>query len=92
MICDYTVGSGIVYQAAIRDSSGKFDRNAIRQAEDAWNFWADEADNTGRQHLYEMMNLAKSQENECGEYFLIVRQLRDRGRYLTLALMPISVP
>jgi len=83
---DYIVGSGIVFQSAITLPDGKFDKKRIQQAEDAWNMWADEADAGGRLHLYEMQALAKRQELECGEYFLILRTLKDRKRYLPLAL------
>lgn len=86
IIQDYVVGSGIIYQAAIRTPDGKFDRVKIQQAEDAWNFWADEADAAGRLHLYEMIAVAKRQECETGEYLIVARQLRDRKRYLPLAL------
>jgi lambda family phage portal protein len=85
-LCDYVVGPGIVYQSAIRDSSGKLSHRRIQQAEDAWNFWCDEADAAGRLHLYELMNLARLQECETGEYIIVKRTLRESGRYMPLAL------
>lgn len=86
VIQDYVVGPGIVYQAAIRNADGKLDRKANQQAEDAFNFWADEADAGGRLHLYEMMSVSKRQEVEAGEYLLVTKEIRDRKRYLPLAL------
>jgi lambda family phage portal protein len=84
VLCDYVVGAGIVFQSAIRQQES-FNRQAITATEDAFNRWADEADASGRLHLYEMMNLAKRQENENGEFFLIVRQIKDPSRFLPLA-------
>lgn len=86
VICDYVVGAGITYQAAIRTPSGGLDKKRIQQAEDAFSFWADEADASGRLHLYEMMSLARRQECESGEYLLIKKEIRGGGRYLPLAL------
>jgi capsid protein len=86
VLCDYTVGSGIVYQAAVKDAEGNFDRKNNQQIEDAWNYWADEADASGRLHLYEIMNLAKRQELESGEYFLALRVMKDKSRHPPLAL------
>ena len=50
-LSSYVVGPGIIYQSAIRDASGKLDLRRRQQAEDAFNFAADEIDITGRDHL-----------------------------------------
>lgn len=86
VIADYVVGSGITYQAAIKGKDGKLDRAMVAQAEDGWARWCEEADASGRLHLYEMMYLAKRQELEAGEYILVRRHIADKSRFLPLAL------
>ena len=88
-ITDYTVGAGLFYQARITNVSGKLDQKKAQQAEDAFNFWADEADIAKKLHYYEMMRLAKSQDSECGE-FLIIERWRKQNRYLPYALQMIE--
>jgi len=88
-LTDYTVGDGLHYQARITNAAGKLDAKKIQQAEDAFSFWADEADISKKLHYYEMMRLAKSQDSECGE-FLIVERYRKQGRYIPYALQMIE--
>jgi len=84
---DFTVGPGITYQARVRDSSGgALDRALNQRIEDAFHFWADEADAAKKLHYYEIMQLAKRQDMECGEFILVTTDLYDRGRYLPFAL------
>lgn len=86
VMVDYTVGEGIIYQANIRAVDGSRDRGRIQQAEDAFAYWADEADLAGRLHLYEIMQLCERQRYEGGEYFLVVHHRNEPGRYLPLCL------
>lgn len=86
VLTDYVVGSGIVFQSRISDASGKLDSKRIQLVEDAFSRWGDEADISGRLHLYEMMALAKRQDLECGEFLVVKTERKDRNRYLPLAL------
>ena len=86
VLTDFSVGSGIVYQSAIRTKDGILDKEKIKLAEDAWNLWCEEADATGRLHLYEMMNLAKRQDLETGEFLLVKTNINKKSRYMPLAL------
>lgn len=86
VLTDYVVGPGIIFQSRITDQSGQLDKKRMQQVEDAFAFWADEADVAGRLHLFEMMALAKRQDLECGEFILVKTESRARGRYLPLAL------
>lgn len=89
-ICEYSVGTGITFQSRIRTPDDKLDKKAIQQVEDGFNFWADEADVAGKLHYYEMMDLAKRQDVEGGEFVLIERMLPNAGRYLPLAYQMIE--
>jgi len=91
VLADYVVGAGIVYQSSIRTAAEKLHKKHIQRVEDAFARWADEADVSGRLHFYELMHLAKRQENETGNYLFIRRHLSDRGRYLPLALQAVEV-
>jgi lambda family phage portal protein len=87
IMCDYTVGPGIIFQSKIRDvSTNKLDRRRNQAVEDAFSFWADEADVAGKLHFYEMEALAKRQDMECGEFIMIKRFRPNDGRYLPYAL------
>lgn len=90
ILVDYTVGQGIYYQSRISDESGKLNKKAIRMAEDAFSFWADEADIAGRLHFYELMRLAKRQDVESGEFLFIKHFPKDKSRYLPFALQAIE--
>lgn len=85
-ICDYTVGAGIRFQSRIKDDAGKLNKKRIQQVEDAFNFWADQADIAGKLHYYEMMELAKRQEVESGEFILVKTSVKQPGRYLPYGL------
>lgn len=86
IVPDYMVGSGIIYQSRIRDPKGQLDKSLIQKTEDAFNFWADQADIAGKLHYYEMMHLAKRQDLEAGEFLIVKTLLNDRNRYLPYAL------
>ena len=90
IITDYTVGSEIVYQCHILDTAGNFDKKIIQQVEDAFNFWKDEADFSGRLHYSEMMRLAKDQDSESGEFMIIKRFSKRPGAYIPYSLQMIE--
>lgn len=91
VITDYTVGPEIVFQSRIRTADGKrFDKKLIQQMEDAFEFWKEEADFSGRLHYADMMRLAKDQDSETGEFIIIKRTLRDSGRYLPYCLQMVE--
>lgn len=83
---DYTVGSGIKFQSRVKTPDGKFDNRRNQQVEDAFKFWADEADVSGRLHYFEMMQLAKRQDLECGEFILANVAPRKRNAFIPYAL------
>ena len=70
VMCDYTVGPGIIFQSRIKDEKEKLNKKLIQKVEDSFNFWADEADISGKLHYYEMMELAKRQDLESGEFLI----------------------
>lgn len=84
---DFTVGAGITYQARVRERNGDaLDHRLNQTIEDAFNFWADEADAARRLHYYEIMQLAKRQDMETGEFILVATRLENQGRFLPYAL------
>lgn len=85
-IVDYTVGSGIMFQARVKDASANLDRRRNQQIEDAFLYWADEADIAGKLHFYELMQLCKRQDVESGEFLLIKKYPREKNRYIPYAL------
>lgn len=85
-IVEYTVGEGLTFQSRIRTPNGNLDKKAIQAIEDAFNFWADEADIAGKLHYYELMQLAKRQDIESGEFLIVKTLSNDRSRFLPYAL------
>jgi len=85
VMCDYTVGSGIRFQSRVKGRDTRHDPALIQKIEDAFARWSDEADAAGRLSYYEMMNLAKRQDIEQGEFFLVRTYLNDKKRFLPLA-------
>jgi lambda family phage portal protein len=85
-IVDFTVGDGIVFQSKAKDADGKLDRKAIQKIEDVFNFWADDCDISKKLHFYEIMQLAKRQDVESGEFLIVKRLTRDKSRYLPYKL------
>ena len=59
---DYTVGEGIRFQSRVKNAEGKLDSRRSQKIEDAFSFWADEADLARKLHYYELMALAKRQD------------------------------
>src|SRR4030043_461716 len=85
ILTDYVVGPGIMFQSRVQDEEGRHNKRLIQQIEDAFNFWADEADVARKLHFYEMMRLAKRQDVESGE-FLLVKTTPRRASYIPFAL------
>ena len=85
-LCDYSIGSGLTYQARLKDSSGNMRRLFNQRLEDAFNFWADDCDIAGKLHYYEMMRLAKRQDLENGEFIFVKVINRNNGKYLPYEL------
>ncbi len=85
-IVAFTVGAGITFQSKVRTADGKLDKRRAQQIEDAFRFWADEADVAGKLHFYEMMDLGKRQDVECGEFLLVKRYRPKERRYIPYCL------
>jgi len=86
IMCDYTVGPGIMFQSKIRNADGHLDRKRNQEVEDVVSRWMDEADVAGKLHYYEMQQLSKRQDGECGEFIIVKRWRPNDGRYLPYAL------
>ena len=86
VLVDYTVGPGMKHKAMTKLVDGSLNRDLNRKIEDAFSFWADDADYTAKLHYYEVMRLAKRSDVESGE-FLIVRNVRtNAGRFRPMSL------
>jgi lambda family phage portal protein len=90
LLTNYTVGDGMIYQARVKGPDGRLSKTFNQRIEDAFRWWADEADLGGKLHFAEIQRLAKRQEVEVGEYVVILTESRDRNRYLPLALQAIE--
>ena len=90
VLAGYIVGEGIQFQSRVTDSEGKFDKKSIQKIEDSVRFWMDEADIAGKLHYYEMMELAKRQDGENGEFLMIKRVSKKKSRYLPYCLQMIE--
>lgn len=84
-----TVGQGYVLQSnALPGEDGN--RNVRSNIEDAFKRWSDQADISGKLTFHELCQLAKRQECECGEFFLIKRQSPDTKRFIPFCLQAIE--
>lgn len=83
---EFTVGPGLMLQARVKGPDGKLDRRINQHIEDAWAFWCDEADAAGRLHFGEIQQLCARSEVELGEYLLVKKESRARGRGLPFTL------
>ena len=90
IMVDYTVGEGIIYQSRVVGTDGKLDKSINEKIEDAFKWWADEADIAGKLHYYEMMALAKRQDLECGEFLIVPRASRKRNRFIPYVLQMVE--
>lgn len=84
-----TVGQGFVLQsqALAGEEQNRQTRTAI---EDAFRRWQDQADISGKLTFAELCQLAKRQELETGEFFLIKRQSQDKQRFIPFCLQAIE--
>jgi len=87
VLVNFTVGSGIQYQAQIKKSDGTFNKRINQQIEDAIKWGMDELDAAGKLHGDEMERLAKRQDVESGECLLVKTMLPDANRYTPLAYL-----
>ncbi|MBI9092914.1 MAG: phage portal protein [Desulfobacterium sp.] len=90
VLAGYVVGEGIQFQSRVTSSDGKFDKKSIQKIEDSARFWMDEADIAGKLHYYEMMELAKRQDGENGEFLLVKRISKKKNRYIPYCLQMIE--
>jgi len=90
IMTEYTVGEGIGFQSRVKGADGKLDIRNCTAIEDAFKWWSDEADFSGRLHFNEIIELDKRQDCECGEFLMIQRQSADPARYLPFALQLIE--
>ena len=86
ILVDYVVGQGITFQSRIQSPGGTLNKKLIQSMEDAFSFWADEADVAGKLHFYEIMQLAKRQDIESGEFLIVKTAHRVKNKYLPFAL------
>ena len=86
VLTDFTVGTGMQFQARVKDASGKLNKPLNQQIEDAWDWWCEEADVSGKSHLYDLMSLAKRQDVESGEFLLVKVRATGKNRFLPFAL------
>lgn len=91
-VVDFMVGDGLTMQARVKDpSTGRLAKKVNQQIEDAWNFWCDEADASGRLHFNEIQRLATRQEVGAeGEYVIIKKFSKKPNRYLPFSLMTLD--
>lgn len=71
----YVVGAGIQFQSRVVGSDGKAHKAFRTRIEDALKHWMDDADVSGSdafsQHFFELQSLAKLQDVEQGEFFVV---------------------
>ena len=87
---EYTIGNGINLQGRVKGEDGKLAQGINQKIEDAWKYWCDEADASGRLHFSEIQQLACRQEIEVGEYVVVKRYTRAPGRYLPFNLLMLE--
>ena len=93
VVLDYAIGKGIIYQARIGKTDGDkitLNETLNQQIEDAFNFWADKASICGKLHYYELMELAKRQELETGEFLIIKDRSKRPRRFIPYALQMVE--
>jgi len=88
IITGYTVGAGIQFQSRVTSPDGNLNARIIENIESAFYPWADTADIGGRLHFNEIMQLAKRQDLEAGE-FLIVKHFK-QNKPVPLALQIVE--
>ncbi len=90
LVVDYVVGTGIQFQAKNTNATGKLNPKRNTQIEDAFKFWSDDADISGRQSFYELMRLTKRQDVEAGEFLVQKMRVKRSGKYMPFCLRVIE--
>ncbi|MEK6531265.1 MAG: phage portal protein [Deltaproteobacteria bacterium] len=85
-LVNYSVGNGIIFQSRVSDASGKYDKRAIQQIEDAVSWAAEDMDVSGKLHYCEMERLGKRQDVESGELLFVKTFIKDPKRYIPFCL------
>ena len=88
VLTDLTVGTGIDFQARVKNPDGSYNQAVNRQIEDAWLRWMEQADISGRLHFHELTRLSDRSDIEAGESLFVMRQ--PRNRYIPFALQAIE--
>jgi len=90
-LVEFTVGPEIILQCRVKDAiTGKLDKRINQQIEDSFAFWQDEADEAGRLHFSEMVQLACRNEVETGEYIYLKKRNFASNRYLPFCLSALE--
>lgn len=89
VLVSLTVGQGFSMQSQA-DTKSDDNRTIRTSIEDVFKRWADQADISGKLTFAELCQLAKRQECECGEYFVVKRQAQDAKRFIPFALQAIE--
>jgi len=88
---EFAVGDGIHFSSNVKDPlTGKKDKNICTKIEDAFRWWSDECDISGKLHLHEMVALTERQFLECGEFILVKDYLPAHGRITPLAIRSVE--
>ena len=82
----FIVKNGIKHQARIIDKEGNLILKLNQHVEDSFNFWADQADSSGKLHFYEIQDLICRQEFESGEYLIVKRYKKEPGQFIPYSL------
>jgi len=88
-VVENVVGDGIRFQSRILTPSGDMDKSKIQAVEDFLARWMDDCDISGRLHYFEMMDLAKRQEFEGGE-FLIATSWDQESKFINHKLQMLE--
>ncbi len=86
VVVNYTVGSGMQFQAKVRDEDRKLVKPMNRKIEDAFKYWSDEMDLQGKQHFGDLQRLAKRQDIEAGEFLCVCVAAKAPNRFLPIGL------
>lgn len=81
-IVAFTVGRGSRFQSLATLPDGSPDFKTRQKIESRFNAWMENCDASGKLHFYELQQLAKRQECECGEFLARFTKPRDVRRGL----------
>lgn len=90
VLTNLTVGTGITVQARVKDPDGNLASGICSAIEDGFDRWNEQADVAGRLCFYELMELAKRNMLETGEYLFVKRHIKGPGRFLPFALQAME--